>query len=364
MIYKNLVEKFTTICQIDSPTGEEAKMADFVFDYFKNLGVFVKKDKFGNVYARIGSNPKIFLSAHLDTVEPGRGIKPKIGKEYITSDGTTILGADNKVAVACILEVAAEILAEKNPASFEMIFTLSEEVGNYGAINFDYSLLSSKIGFCFDSSNPLGTIITASPFYERFDIKVVGKEAHASLPDEAINILPFFSELLKKQKLGKIDRYSLFNIGVIQSGYVRNTIPGEMIIKGEIRSFFEKNLLQIKGEFIKILNQLSKKYQVKIKKDFFRENSGYFHQSKKTKDEIRKIKNIIKKTGLKPIEKQAWGVSDANIFNDKNLLCFNLADATEFSHSKKERIKIKDLLKLKEIIKLLVICYPPIQRTS
>jgi len=352
-----LIKTFTQICQIDSPTGKEAKMADFVFNYLKDLGVFVKKDKFGNVYAKVGNHPKIFLSAHLDTVEPGRGIKPKIGKEYITSDGTTILGADNKVAVACILETTREIIFEKNPASFEIIFTLSEEVGNYGAINFDYTLLSSKIGFCFDSSNPLGTIITASPFYERFDIKIIGKEAHASLPNEAINVLPFFSQLLKKQKLGKIDKYSLFNIGVIQSGYVRNTIPGEMIIKGEIRSFFEKNLLKIKNKFINILDNLSKKYQLKIEKDFVRENPGYFHQSKKAKNEIKKIKNIIKKAYLKPTEKQSWGVSDANIFNDKNLLCFNLADATEFSHSKNERIKIKDLLKLKDIIKLLITDY-------
>jgi tripeptide aminopeptidase len=356
-MFNQLIKTFFDICQIDSPTGEEEKMANFVFDYLKNLGLFVKRDSFGNIYAKIGKNPKIFLSAHLDTVEPGKGIKPIIDKEYITSDGTTILGADNKVAVACILEIVKEIINKKSSNSFEVIFTLSEEVGNYGAINFDYSFFKSKVGFCFDSSNPLGTIITASPFYERFDIKIIGKEAHASLPNKAINVLPFLADLLKKQKLGKLDNHSVFNIGIIQSGYVRNTIPGEIIIKGEIRSFYGKNLLRIKDKFIKTLNALSKKYKVKVKKDFVRENSGYFHQSKKAKEEIKKIKRIIKKARLKPVEKQAWGVSDANIFNNKGLLCFNLADATEFSHSKNERIKINDLIKLKEIIRLLVINY-------
>lgn len=351
----NLISLFTKICQIDSPTGEEKKMADFVFEYLKNLKVFVKKDYFGNVYARVGNNPKIFLSAHLDTVEPGRGIKPQIKDDYIISDGTTILGADNKVAVASILQVANEIIGEKRQVSFEIVFTLSEEVGNYGAINFDYKFLQSKIGFCFDSSNPLGTIITASPFYERFDIEIIGKEAHASKPDEAINVLPFFAEIIKSQKLGQVDKYSLFNIGVFQGGYVRNTIPGTMIIKGEIRSFFEKNLIKIKNQFIKKLDQLAKKHKVKIKKDFVRENPGYFHKRKIAKENIKKIKLILKTLKIKSQEKIAWGVSDANIFNDKNLLCFNLADATEFTHTKNERIKIKDLLKLKEIIKLLVL---------
>ncbi|MFN4212497.1 MAG: peptidase dimerization domain-containing protein, partial [Microgenomates group bacterium] len=223
-----LIQLFTQICQIDSPTGFEKDMADFVFNFANQYANLVKKDKFGNVYVRYGKNPKLFLSAHLDTVEPGRGIKPKIKDGYIVSDGKTILGADNKVAVAAILQLLKEAKEENGQYSFETVFTLSEEVGNYGAINFDYSLLLSKIGFCFDSSNPLGAIIVASPFYERFDLKIIGKEAHASKPDEAKNVLLPLKEILHKQKFGKIDKYSLLNIGVIKGGFVRNTIPGEL----------------------------------------------------------------------------------------------------------------------------------------
>lgn len=351
----DLINLFIKICQIDSPTGKEKQMADYVFNFAKKYAHLVKKDNFGNVYLRFGREPRIFLSAHLDTVEPGRGIKPQIKGDYLVSDGSTILGADNKAAVAGILQVLKET-AEKNwDYPFEVVFTLSEEVGNYGAINFDYSLLKSKIGFCFDSSNPLGTIITASPFYERFDLTIIGREAHASKPEEAINVIYPLTEIFKKQKLGKYDQNTLFNIGVINGGYVRNTIPGELNLKGEIRSFFEKNLNRAKNQFLSLLQSIEKKYQVKIRKDFVRENPGYFHQSKRAKKAIQKIKNILKKMALSPQEKKVWGVSDANIFNDKNLLVFNLGDATEFTHSKQERIKIKDLIQLKEIIKNLII---------
>lgn len=351
----DLINLFISLCQIDSPTGEEKKVANYILSYLKKLKILAVKDNFGNIYAKIGNNPKLFLSAHLDTVEPGRNIKPKIKNGYITSDGKTILGADNKVAVASIIQATKEIIRKNNNLSFEIVFTLSEEIGNYGAINFDYKLLNSKIGFCFDSSNPLGTIITASPFYERFDIQIIGREAHASKPEEAINVLFPLKKLLNKQKLGKIDQYTLFNIGVVKGGDVRNTIPGEINLKGEIRSFFEKNLLTAKVNFIKLLSKLEKEYRIKINKNFVLENPGYFHKSKQAKQIINKLKTILKNLKLKPKEKVAWGVSDANIFNDKKYLCFNLADGTEFTHTKNERIKIKDLLKLKEIIKNLII---------
>lgn len=346
-----LIDLFINICQIDSPTGNEIRMVDFVYNFSKKYTSFVRKDNFGNVYVRFGKKPKIFLSAHLDTVEPGRGIKPQIKGKYITSDGTTILGADNKASVACILQILKDFSQKKDKNEFEIVFTLSEEVGNYGAINFDYSLLFSKLGFCFDFSNPLGVIVTASPFYERFDLKIIGKEAHASKPEEALNAIYPLKEILKKQKLGKIDSFTLFNIGVINGGYVRNTIPGEISLKGEIRSFFETNLIKTKNDFLKILKEIEKRLKVKIEKRFVRENPGYFHKSNK----IFKIKRILKKINLKPRFKQVWSVSDANIINNnKGILCFNLSDGTEFTHSKNERIKIKDLLKLKEIIKTLI----------
>jgi tripeptide aminopeptidase len=345
-----LIDLFTTICRIDSPTGQEKAMADFVIDFCKKYTDIVRKDKFGNVYVRYGSQPRIFFSAHLDTVEPGRGIKPKISGEYIVPSDDTILGADNKVAVACILQTLKEFAQSKENVAFEVVFTLSEEVGNYGAINFNYQWLKAKVGFCFDSSNPLGAIITASPFYERFDVKIIGKEAHASKPKEANNILYPLRELLKLQKLGQIDRYSLFNIGVINSGYVRNTIPGEINLYGEIRSFYEKNLIKIRNQFIGYLNKIKNKYNIAVIKEFVRENPGYFNKEKKL---ISRLKQTLTKINLKPVLLPSWGVSDANIFNEKGLTVFNLADATEFSHSKKERIKIKDLLKLKEVIKII-----------
>lgn len=342
---KTLIDTFFQLVKIDSPTGNEQLVANFILNYLKQYADILKKDKKGNIYARIdGVGEPIFFASHMDTVEPGRGIKPQIKKGYITSDGTTILGADNKTAIACMLELAHLFKTSKiTHRPIEFIFTYSEEVGNYGAINFDYSWLKSKSGYCFDSICPVGTIIQASPFYERFDIKIKGKAAHASLPHIANNTLYFLSSFLNKINLGKLDVDSILNVGVVQVGDVRNTIPGELIIKGEIRSFIESSLFMHKKNILNIIHKLVKKHKMKIEHEFVRENPGYKHIDDKSLAMIKQIKKHMQKLGISPEIQNAWGVSDANIFNEKGLLCVNLGDGVEGAHTKFEKIKVSDL---------------------
>lgn len=355
----NLLNIFLELVQIDSPSGKEGEMAEYVKAYLNSLVDEVKKDIHGNIFARTkGEGEPLFFISHMDTVEPGCGVTAQIKNGYVTSDGTTILGADNKAAVACILEALCFFKSSKiKHRPIELIFTYSEEVGNYGAINFDYSWLQAKIGYCFDSISPVGTIIQASPYYERFDIKILGKAAHASCPHEANNILHFLTSLLNEITLGKLDDDSLMNIGVVHGGDVRNTIPGELVIKGEIRSFVESKLIQHKKYFLQKIHKLISKHKMKIELEFVRENPGYKYTSSRDISIIKTIKQLIKKNGFAPKMKTDWGVSDANIVNEKGLLCFNLGDGVEGAHTKQERVKISSLNDNLKLIKALA-CEP------
>ena len=151
----NLIEQFFSLVKIDSPTGHEQNVADYIVNYLTPLVDVVKKDKHGNVYAYIsGAGKPVFFASHMDTVEPGRGIKPVRKGKYIISDGTTILGADNKAALASMLELASLLKSKKiSHVPVEFIFTHSEESGNYGASSFDYRQLRSRTGYCFDSND-------------------------------------------------------------------------------------------------------------------------------------------------------------------------------------------------------------------
>jgi len=315
-------------------------------------------DDFGNIYCRLSGNQSsssVFFCAHLDTVEPGRSIRPIIKNGFIQSDQTTILAADNKVAVAAILFTVDQLI--KNHIShrnLEIVLTRSEEIGNYGAINFDLNLLRADHGYCFDSCTPVGTIISASPFYERFDIKILGQAAHASLPEKANNVIYPLTDFIKNIPLGKLSRETLLNIGKINIGAVRNTVPGHALLEGEIRSFKEKQLETQKLLLIKQLTNTAKRYKVKVDNDFVRENTGYFHKNAQARSKIACLKKIFSLMNVAPSVQTNWGVSDANIFNHRGKLCINLGNGSEFTHSVKERISIKSVLNLHQfMLKLL-----------
>ena len=126
-----LIETFIELVKIDSPSGEEDNMAKEMGKRLGELGGRVEEDSFGNIIAKFsGVGEPLMLNAHLDTVEPGRGIKPKVGKTRIETDGTTILGGDDKAGLAIILE-AITTTKDSNTAHvpLEVVLTRGEEAG-------------------------------------------------------------------------------------------------------------------------------------------------------------------------------------------------------------------------------------------
>lgn len=352
---ERLLKTFTDIVQIDSPTGFEAEMSSEIATRLRKLGLeSTTIDKTGNVIAHVDGdfNKEVLIfNAHLDTVEPGRGIKPIITSDgVIKSSGDTILGADNKVGVAVILE-AVESLREEGFLSnhpLDLVFTVSEESGNVGAVNLDYQRIRSKKGHSFDASSvPLGTIVTASPFYNRFDIDIKGKSAHASKPEEADNVLEIFGIALGNLRLGRVSEDTLVTIGRVRAGDVRNAVPGSMIINGEVRSFIE-NELELETENVRRAFAIAIKARAtsQIKMDFerVRENSGFKFDP--NNPFIQEIMQKLKKMNIPPSLIKSMGCYDANIFAEHGLMVVNHGGGSARAHTVDEQIHIKDLEKL------------------
>ncbi len=139
---------FLELAAIPSPSGDEEAVADRVRDYLRGLGIDSDTDDFGNVLARLPANEEggrpIFLCAHLDTVPPSGPIEPVVENGVVTNGGGTILGADDKAAVAVLLEATRLLLAEgRRHAGVELLFTTREETGLEGAFAFDASRLQA-----------------------------------------------------------------------------------------------------------------------------------------------------------------------------------------------------------------------------
>ncbi len=346
---QRLIDTFLTIVQIDSVTGYEDEIASYVITYAQELGYHPMIDRAENVIiACPGIGEPLLFTAHMDTVEPGHGIKPHIKRGIITSDGTTILGADNKAAVAVLLELLA-ICSEKKYRSrpLEFVFTRSEESGNVGAAHLDASGITSKFGYSFDSGEPLGIVFTGSPFYDRFDIVITGKGAHASVPEEGNNALLAAQALLQHIQVGHIDEHTIANVGVIQGGSVRNTIPEEVQLQGEIRSFVESHINTIGKNLQRDARQVAYSTKTKIEVSIVRENPGYLLNS--NHQLITNAVSVLNKLHIQPILKKTYACFDANVFQQHGITVLNMSDGSCDNHTTRESIRVQDLQTLAKI---------------
>lgn len=333
------VTKFIEMVQINSPSGHEQGMIKYVKKWLDKIGLNYQADSKGNIFAkRPGIGPPILFCVHMDTVEPGKNIKPIIKNNIIKSSGKTILGADNKVAIASLMVAVEETLSLK---SFELLFTVDEENGS-GLLRFPFDWIKSKIGFTFDSVKPIGSIILRSPNICLFEAEFDGKATHSSTPENGINALIPAIKALNKILVGSLDKNeTTINIGLINGGTGANTIPEKVFIKGEIRSY-QKKLFYHHLNKIKLIFK-----DAKLKVNGF--SPGYSH--KKSSIVIKKISKVYSHLNIKSLYHSYSPVSDANILNSKRIEVINLGDGVENAHTVNEQISINDLIKLNNIIK-------------
>ena len=345
-----LLKTFLDLVKIDSPSGQEKQISSYLLRKFLSLDLSPHLDKQGNVFVKVpGQGFPLLLSAHMDTVEPGRNIRPIIKNGIIKSDGTTILGADNKAGVVSIIEAVRVLQDSKQKhRSLEIVFTVSEEIASLGAVNLNYKSIAAREGYIFDNPNPIGTIINGSPFYNRFDISILGKSIHSSKPQDGINVIPIFLQAMQNVTLGKVSENTLVNIGVVKSGHVRNSAPGEMVIEGEVRSFLEKEIKEYSQNIIKTFFLASEKHNAKIKTSIVRENSGYMYSQKDPL--IKKTQDIMHGLRINSVLKKIWGCSDANIFLEKGIKVLNLGNGAKDTHTTRESISIDSLFNLSNLI--------------
>ncbi|MCL4417513.1 MAG: M20/M25/M40 family metallo-hydrolase [Actinobacteria bacterium] len=364
---KRLVETFFELAKIKSPSRDEKQIADYISGIFQNLGLTVITDNAGE---KIGSNtgniivvlpsnyendakriPPLFFGAHLDTVSVNGEIKPGIRNEKIVNKNKNcILGADDKVAVAAIIEAIRTIKDfEIKTGDIYLIFTIAEEAGLLGSRNMNLKPLKAKYGFLFDGVGDIGTIFSQAPFHNAIDITIIGKAAHAGIsPEKGINAIQVASYAISNMKLGKIEPGTVCNIGIIEGGVATNIIPEKVEIKAEARSLTEEKLEKLTDQIVNDFVTCAKKNGAKAKFKVKREYNGF----KIAENDLPVImaKNVFKKLGIKPKIISTVGGSDVNILNSRGKIAIILSAGMENVHSCKEYVKIKELEKLTAFI--------------
>ena len=346
---ERMVNDFCDLVRIDSPSGEEWDVALHVSERLANLGFQVARDDHGNVIAREdgpASASPLILSAHMDTVDPGRSIRPQVVGDRITSDGSTILGGDCKAGVAAILEALESVQEDGRPRRpLEVVFTRGEEIGLVGASNLDFSMLRGTESVVFDGNGPVNTITGASPTYMAFDINVRGRGAHAGVePEKGLSAIRIASELIAELPQGRMDEETTFNVATVSGGTVRNAVPSEASITGEFRSMNMESLELLRMQLLTTLNNVRARYgDAEITETLEMMFQMYrLDPNEATAQLVMRVMRDI--MGLAPNIKPSGGGTDGNVFRLNGIESVVVGMATNQMHTIDEYVVIPDLM--------------------
>lgn len=351
------------LVQIDSHSRKERNVAERIKKYCEEMGAEVEIDDAGakvggdsgNVIARFkgtiaGAEP-IMMSAHMDTVVPGEGVKPIIEGDIIRSDGTTVLGGDDKSGCAVIIETIRCLKEQNIPhTDIEAVFSICEEVGLLGAKNLDVSKIRSKFGIVFDSDDP-GFLFTKGPSANHLDFVVHGLESHAGVaPEEGISAIKVAAEAICDMKLGRIDDETTANIGVIEGGKATNIVTNLVTLKGEARSLSEEKLKAQCDHMVKCFDDAASKYEVtvagKTTRAWVESSVTPEYYAMDVPDDSHVVQLVIKaasRMGLEVKTMASGGGCDANIFNKRGIECANLGTGMRAIHTVNEWLDVKDM---------------------
>ncbi|MER2078686.1 M20/M25/M40 family metallo-hydrolase [Psychrobacillus psychrotolerans] len=357
-----LVEEFLELVQIDSETKHEEVIAPILKDKLEQLGFTVVEDDSasktghgaGNLIATLkGSNVNvdpIYFTVHMDTVVPGKGIKPVIKDGYIYSDGTTILGADDKAGIAALFEAIRRLKEQSiKHGDIQVVITAGEESGLVGAKELDASLLTAKYGYAIDSDGTVGGIVTAAPFQSKLWTTITGKTAHAGVaPEKGISAITLAAKAISAMKLGRLDAETTANIGRFEGGQATNIVCDEVHILSEARSINKEKLDAQVAHMVATFVETAEKFGGKAVTETQLMYPGFHFEEEHAVVQV--AKRAVERIGRTAEIKTSGGGSDANVIAGFGIPTVILSVGYEEIHTTNERMPIEELEKLADLI--------------
>jgi tripeptide aminopeptidase len=347
---RRLNDLFAELCAIPSPWGHERAVADRVAHDLRALGYEAIQDdadretvaECGNLLARIPgrSDRWVMLCAHLDTVPHDGVVEPVLVDGGWESAGDTILGADNKAAVAMLLALAHRTAVEGSPVGVELLFTVSEEPGLQGAKAFDTSVLRSPFGYVFDHATPIGEVVVGSPTFYRLHAAFHGAAAHAGLrPEDGRSAILAASKAIAAMRLGRIDEETTANVGTIGGGSGgTNVVPEHCWFDAEARSLEDAAVEALVAEMVDHCHDAANDPACECDVDVSVERLFGAYRDKPSDPGIVAAEAALTACGYTPKRILTGGGSDANAFHAKGFTVTNLANGTERNHETTERV--------------------------
>lgn len=356
-----LVETFLDLVRIDSPSGDEAEVARYCADVFAGLGFEVRFDdsarhtgsNTGNLIAVLPPNAPgrtLVLSAHMDCVQPCRGVVPVLADGRITSAGETVLGADDKAGIAVILETVRRLIESgESHGELRVVLTVSEETGLTGAKALDPADVQGDLCLVLDADGEPGGIVTSAPTHYTFVATFHGTAAHAGVaPELGRSALVMASRGIAALKLGRLDERTTANIGTVEGGTATNVIPARATVTGECRSLDAERVEQVRQIMDTTLRQAAHAGGGTVDVAWTREYDGFCFDADDPAVDL--VSDSCREAGVEPTTFPTGGGSDGNVFTALGVPTLVLACGMKDVHSTNESIRLTDLETLADIV--------------
>ena len=351
-----VLDLFRDLAAIPSPSGRERAVADRTLEFLRDLGLEPTEDDagarigsdMGNIYVALpptdgGDGTPIFLNAHLDTVPPTAPIDPEVRNGVVVNRHDTILGADNKAAVAVMLAAVADLVRGDRPhAGVELVLTPMEEVGLRGAKEFDTSRLRARVGYCYDHAAPIGNIVLAAPTQRTVRFRFIGRAAHAGIaPEDGRSAIVAAARAIADMPLGRIDAETTANVGIVKGGIAGNIVPPECLVEAEARSRNPGRLREQVQAMLDAATFAANLAECELESRIEPEYEGY--RFARSDAAVRLAARALEACGREPVYIESGGGADANVWNAGGLECVNLCNGMAEIHTASEHIAASDL---------------------
>lgn len=360
----DLLDLFVRLVETPSSSQSERAVADLVLAYLRDAGLDPVEDDSaprtgsdaGNIHVVMegrGRGVPILIGAHLDTIAVEGPIRAVVAEGVVRSEGETILGADNKCACAILMVLLRDLAREAPVGRVEAVFSTCEEVGLRGAKAFDLGAAQARAGFVFDSSGPLGEVITAAPSAKTLVAEFHGVAAHAGIaPEAGRSAIAAAGRAIALMSLGRIDEMTTANIGLIKGGVALNVVPEWCTVRGEARSRDEERLARQVGHMLDAFTLGANEVGVDVTTTVIDEYRGF----SLAPDALpaRLAQEALRRAGVEPRIAATGGGSDVNVFNEKGLPSVNLSVGMEKVHTHDEYLPVERLERAYEVLRALV----------
>ena len=359
------VEQLLELCRINAPSRKEGPVADYIRKTAAGLGLDCI-DFSPDAIPSGGDTPSLLiriegerdgecllLSSHMDTVPVPHDGEIRIVREgdRISTDGSSVLGGDDRTGVAASLEMAR--LAVQHPEAHggvEILFTVQEELGCRGSALLDYSMIRSRHGYNLDGETPPGTLITKAPKKAKYYATVTGKSAHAALePEKGINAIVAAAAMITELPQGAPDEFSTANIGQVSGGKQTNVVPDYAEFSGEIRSFCPESFEELKERIDRICEAKAREAGVGL--DLVWEPLYEGYDISEDSLLIRRMKSVCASRGEELTLLTSRGGGDSNNLNSHGVENVVFGLGMHLIHTPGEHLFLTDYLKALDLLK-------------